>query len=281
MSMDFNATVARLLNAHDLGQLTGLPSADATALLGADHGITMTEAYALALELRSKRIARGERAVGYKIGFTNRNIWATYGVHAPVWSTVWARGLHYASHSILSTLSLENPIKTSASKIEPEVVFSFKQPPHPGMTDAQLADCLEWAAFGFEIVHCHYENWKFTAPDAVIDFGLHAHLFVGEPVPLNGSLAAARSLSQLNVSLLCDGEVKDYGVGSNVLDGPFEALKHFVNEITQMEGAPALKAGDVVTTGTLTGAWPLHAAQRWSVQIENAPLRGFELQITA
>jgi 2-keto-4-pentenoate hydratase len=281
MSLDFNATVTRMLKALDEGQVTSLPSAEAIALLGADHGLTMTEAYALALELRSKRIARGERPVGYKIGFTNRNIWEKYGVHGPVWGTVWAAGFHRAAHSIPSTLSLGKPIITSAAQIEPEVVFGFKHAPRAAMTDAQLADCLEWAAFGFEIVHCHYANWQFTPPDTVIDFGLHAHLFVGEPVPLNGSLAAARSLSQIKLSLLCDGEVKDHGLGSNVLDGPFEALKHFVNEIASLDGAPVLKAGDVVTTGTLTGAWPAPAGQRWQVQIEGTPLKGFELQVTA
>jgi 2-keto-4-pentenoate hydratase len=281
MSIDFNATVARQLKVLDAGQLTNLPSAEAIGLLGENHGLTMAEAYALALELRSKRIARGERPVGYKIGFTNKNIWAKYHVQAPIWGTVWARGLHYVQDAIPSTLSLEKPLILSASHIEPEVVFAFKHAPREGMDEAQLAACLDWTAFGFEIVHCHYANWQFTAPDTVIDFGLHAHLYIGERVPLNGSLAAAKSLSQLKLSLLCDGEVKDSGVGSNVLDGPFDALKHFVKEIESLTGAPQLKAGDVVTTGTITDAWPLQAGQHWRVQIEDAPLKGFELHITA
>lgn len=281
MSIDFNATVERMLKALDAGELTSLPSAEAIGLLGDDHGLTMTEAYALALELRAKRIARGERPVGYKIGFTNRNIWDKFGVHAPIWGTVWTRNLHWVKHGIPSTLSIAMPLKLSASHIEPEVVFGFKHAPREGMNEAQLASCIEWAAFGFEIVSCHYANWQFTAPDTVIDFGLHAHLYVGERVPLNGSLAAAKSLSAIKLALLCDGVEKDQGLGSNVLDGPFEALKHFVNEITSLQGAPALKAGDVVTTGTLTDAWPLHIGQRWNVQIQGAPLKGFELQIAA
>jgi 2-keto-4-pentenoate hydratase len=281
MSIDFNATVERMLKALDAGELTNLPSAEAIGLLGDDHGLTMTEAYALALELRAKRIARGERPVGYKIGFTNRNIWAKYHVHAPIWGTVWARNLHWVRDSIPSTLSLSAPLKLSATHIEPEAVFGFKYAPRADMSESQLASCIEWAAFGFEIVSCHYANWQFTAPDTVIDFGLHAHLYVGERVPLNGSLAAAKSLSAIKLALLCDGVEKDQGLGSNVLDGPFEALKHFVNEITSLQGAPALKAGDVVTTGTLTDAWPLAAGQRWQAQIEGAPLKSFELRISA
>jgi 2-oxo-3-hexenedioate decarboxylase len=280
MSLDFNATLERMLKALDSGALTSLPSAEAIALLGVNHGLTMTEAYALALELRSKRIARGERPVGYKIGFTNRTIWDKYHVHAPIWGTVWARNLHWVKSTIPSTLSLSSPLILSAPHIEPEVVFGFKETPRADANAAQLAACLEWVAFGFEIVHCHYANWQFTAPDTVIDFGLHAHLFVGPRVPLNGSLAAAKSLSQLKLSLYCNAEMKDSGVGSNVLDGPFEALAHFVKELSTLDAAPQIKAGDVVTTGTVTDAWPLQAGQQWRVQIEGVPLKGFELQVT-
>lgn len=288
MSLDFHATAARLLSALDSGELTSLPSAEAIALLGAEHGLTLPEGYALALELRARRIARGERPVGYKIGFTNRNIWDKYHVHAPIWGTVWAGGLHWASKTIPSTLSLQTPSKLLAAQIEPEVVFAFKHAPRLSAIEhgdeenfeAQLAASLDWVAFGFEIVNCHFANWQFTAPDAVIDFGLHAHLFIGEQFALNGSLAAAKSLSKLKLALMCEAEVKDQGVGSNVLDGPFEALTHFVRELQSLNGAPQIKAGDVVTTGTITGAWPVSPGQRWRTQIDGAPLKGFELQVT-
>ncbi len=34
-------------------------------------------------------MARGERPVGRKIGFTNRTIWAEYGVYAPIWGDMY------------------------------------------------------------------------------------------------------------------------------------------------------------------------------------------------
>src|SRR6185295_10811886 len=46
-------------------------------------------AYALALQVRALRIARGERPAGYKVGFTNRTIWQRYQVFAPIWGSVW------------------------------------------------------------------------------------------------------------------------------------------------------------------------------------------------
>ena len=38
---------------------------------------------------RAEREARGERPIGRKIGFTNRTIWAEYGVYAPIWGYVY------------------------------------------------------------------------------------------------------------------------------------------------------------------------------------------------
>src|SRR4051794_30364476 len=56
--------------------------------------LTMAQAYRIAAEIRDLRLARGERVVGRKIGFTNRTIWDEYGVHAPIWGYVYDRTLH-------------------------------------------------------------------------------------------------------------------------------------------------------------------------------------------
>ena len=77
------AIAARLLAAHDAAGLTELPSQR-------DAPFDLPAAFAVADTLRALRIARGERPLGYKIGFTNRGIWQRYGVHAPIWGPVWS-----------------------------------------------------------------------------------------------------------------------------------------------------------------------------------------------
>src|SRR4051812_32962294 len=52
-------------------------------------------AYALALQTRALRVARGERPAGYKVGFTNRTIWQRYQVFAPIWGSVWDTTLRH------------------------------------------------------------------------------------------------------------------------------------------------------------------------------------------
>src|SRR5262249_25272881 len=45
----------------------------------------IAKAYRVTSMLRASFEARGETIVGRKIGFTNRQMWAVHGVHAPIW----------------------------------------------------------------------------------------------------------------------------------------------------------------------------------------------------
>jgi 2-keto-4-pentenoate hydratase len=234
-------------------------------------------AYATALAVRAARSAGGERPVGYKVGFTNRSIWPRYEVYGPIWGTVWNSTLTRVDASAPNegVLSLEGLCEP---RIEPEVVFCLREAPPPGCSLAQLVAAVDWVAHGYEIVHTHFPAWKFTAAQAVADGGLHGLLLVGHPVKLDAGTppeAVVASLAGLRIKLYGDGVLKDEGSGANVLDGPVQALLHFVNELRSTPNAPALQAGDVITTGTLTDAWPVAAGQTWHTAIEaSGPVAG-------
>jgi len=227
-------------------------------------------AYATALAVRAARSAGGERPVGYKVGFTNRTIWPRYEVYGPIWGTVWNSTLTQVDASapnegVLSLKGLSEP------RIEPEVVFCLREAPPPDCSLAQLVAAVDWVAHGYEIVHTHFPGWKFTAAQAVADGGLHGLLLVGHAVKLDTGMApeaVVASLAGLRIKLYGDGVLKDEGTGANVLDGPVQALLHFVSELRAIPDAPALQAGDIITTGTLTDAWPVAAGQTWHTVIE-------------
>src|SRR6185436_708604 len=73
--------------------------AEIFAVLGTGHqvapfttrytGLDLDAAYRVAAEVHARRMARGERPIGRKIGFTNRRIWDEYGVWAPIWGHVY------------------------------------------------------------------------------------------------------------------------------------------------------------------------------------------------
>jgi len=83
-------------------------------------------------------------------------------------------------------------------------------------------------------------------------------------------------LASVDVTLQKIGAQVDQGVGGNVLDSPLNALLHFIKELRQCPGAPDLEAGDIVTTGIWTDAWPVLPGQRWSAQF-GAPLRPLQV----
>ncbi len=242
---------------------------DLAQLWAAGCGLTLPEAYERALAVRALRIARGERPVGYKVGFTNRTIWPRYSVFAPIWGTVWNTSLTFCEGA-----GDVNLLGTCQPRIEPECVFGLSATPPANASLDELLACVDWIAPGFEIVQSHLADWKFAAADTVADGGLHARLVVGQRLPAAGlprdagrfdaALAAAR------VSLRCQGVVQDQGSGANVLDGPLHALQHFVQSLRACPGAPELQPGDVITTGTWTDARPVRRGETWRADFEGA-----------
>jgi len=235
----------------------------------------LAQAYRDALAVRALRVERGEKPLGFKIGFTNRTIWERYRVFAPIWGTVWNTTLHYCEgRGAMSLRALCQP------RLEPEIVFGMRATPPPGPSLDQLFDCVDWLAPGFEIVQSHCTDWVFTAAQTVADAGLHGRLLVGPRTPVRSLADRGAALDALlaacSVRLLRDDMRVDSGLGRNVLDGPLHALRHFVLELQHCSGAPALQAGDVVTTGTWTDAWPVQPGQIWRAEFD-APLQAIEV----
>jgi 2-keto-4-pentenoate hydratase len=256
----------QLLQAGDRGSLMPRPSAH-------DPGFDLRAAFAVADELRRLRIARGERPLGYKIGFTNRSIWDRYGVHQPIWGPVWdsSTALLDGSSATLALAGLSQP------RLEPEIVFGFASTPRAGMNSSELQHCLDWVAHGFEVVHTHFKGWRFSAADTVADFALHGRLRVGPRVPVRGWATLAADLAALQVQLLCDGTQVDRGQGALVLDGPLNALRLWVDAMAEVTPGWTIRPGDVVTTGTITDAWPLRPGQRWQTRLSDARLSALTL----
>ena len=245
----------------------------------ADPSFQLAEAYQVADELRRRRIARGERPLGYKIGFTNRGIWQRYGVFAPIWGPVWDTTTERVDDAAAS-VSLARFV---APRLEPEVMFGFARAPRPGMALAELAACIEWVAHGFEIVDTHFADWRFAAADTAADFALHGRLFMGPRVPIDSfgpaGRDAAESLAAMSVTLVADGRDIEVGRGDIVLDGPLDALRLWVDAMAAQPHHWPIGAGDIVTTGTITDAAPLVVAGvRWQTRLSDTRLAPMTLE---
>jgi len=264
------ASALALLAAYDAARMAPL-------LSEADPAYSLLDAYAIADEIRRLRLARGEKPLGYKIGFTNRGIWDRYGVHAPIWGPVWNTTVEFVAGTDAS-VSLAPFVQP---RLEPEIMFGFARAPRAGMSEAELAGCLEWVAHGYEIVHTHFEGWRFHHTDTVADFALHGRLFVGKQVKMSEFADAPHELASVHVALHRDGKVIDEGDSSIVLDGPLSALRTWIDAMATQPQRWPIVAGDIVTTGTITDAAPMLAGQRFHTELSDSRLPGLALRALA
>jgi 2-oxo-3-hexenedioate decarboxylase len=231
-------------------------------------------AWRVAERLHQHRLAIGWTPIGRKIGFTNRTIWARYGVDQPMWGHVYDRTVSYAEGD-RATVSLEG---LAQPRIEPEICFKLKAPPPRSRDPGNELPAIEWVAHACEIVQCHHPDWKVKIADCIADNGLHGRLVVGTPVPIDQLPGLADRLPKLEVELMREGKVVDRGVGANVLDSPLLALEYLVEMLALQPKFAQLHAGEIVSTGTLTDAHPVAAGEIWSTRFTGLPIPGLTLR---
>ncbi len=241
-------------------------------------GFDVASAYAVLDVIEARRRAAGWVPVGRKIGFTNRTIWPRYGVDRPMWAHTWRQTVHHA-HAGRARLDISRFVQP---RIEPEIVFGMAGPA-PATDDPEaILRSVAWIAAGFEIVQSHFPHWKFKVPDCTAAFGLHAALVVGTPVPVTDAnrAALAQRLPVFEVTLRQGSSILERGVGANVLGSPALALAHLARVLEAQPTAPPLMAGEIVTTGTITDAWPVARGDVFSSDYGDLGVSGLELTLT-
>lgn len=163
-------------------------------------------------------------------------------------------------------------------RIEPEIVFRLRSVPAAGAGPADWLAASEWVAHGFEIVQSHFPAWKFGAADTILDGGLHGRLLVGPRLPVEAlGPGPAGLLASFTLTLSRAGEPVETGGGARVLGSPLAALAHLAAVLAAQDGAEPLQPGEIVTTGTVTDAYPVAPGQTWRSRLDGIALPGLEL----
>lgn len=241
-------------------------------------GFDLQAAYAVAQAIHEARVSDGAIPVGRKIGFTNPDMWARFGVTAPIWAHIY--------DATVETLDRQEATcalgRFAEPRIEPEIVFHFRSAPPAGNDLAALLASVDWVAHGFEVVQSHFPGWHFQAPDTVADGSLHARLLIGKRVPVEALGAdAVAGLESFSLSLFRGAELVETGRGSHVLGHPLAAVAHLIDVLAGQPGAPPLAAGEIVTTGTITTARTIRPGETWRTEISGIALPGLAVSFTA
>ena len=239
---------------------------------------TNADAYAVAQLVHEMRIKEGALPVGRKIGFTNPEMWPIYRVYEPIWGYIY-------DTTVVQLTGSNHQMRIgqfAEPKIEPEIVVHFGTSPPVSNDIAEILASIDWIAHGIEIVQSHFPGWEFQAADTIADWGLHATLIVGEPVEVELLGAEVETdIENFTVKLSCDGDVLEQGRGSNALGSPLKAVGHLISVIAKQPPASPLQSGEIVTTGTLTPALPIHPGQTWSTDLSGIELSGVTVSFDA
>ncbi len=253
---------------------SGLPFAQITS----HHpNFDVTTAYAVAGLIHGMRMADGELVVGRKIGFTNPAMWAQYGVSAPIWAYVYDTTVTCLPDAAngAATCSLRNILNP---KIEPEIIFHFHSAPPPDGNMAAVLACVDWVAHGLEIVQSPYPDWRFQAADAVAVGALHAKLLVGRQQAVQAlGTSLPEALAAFTLALSCNGRLQEAGKGANVLGNPLAAVMHLMQVLASQLPHQPISAGEMVTTGTITGAYSVLPGQTWETALQGISLPGLSV----
>ena len=237
--------------------------------------LSMEAAYRISRRIKDLRQGEGERVLGRKLGFTNRTIWEEYNVHAPIWGYMYDTTFRDVS-SAGTRFSLA---PFCEPRIEPEIAFGFSRAPRSGESEDELLGAIEWFAHGFEIVDSLYKNWEFHAADTAAAFGLHGAYLCGPRRHLRDEDPAMlrTALQTFQIELARDGVKIDVGHGANVLDSPLSALRHAIEAMANDPNTDPISAGEVVTTGTVTRAFPVKQGETWSTTVSGLRLDGMQV----
>ncbi len=187
-----------------------------------------------------------------------------------MWGTVYDRTMLVVAGDRV-TIPLAGLVQP---RIEPEICFQLKTAPREARDPLEMLAAIEWVAHSVEIVHCYHPGWKVTLADCTAANGLHGRLVHGTPTPVAKLPELATQLAAFEVTLSKGGSVVDRGTGANVLGSPLLALAHFVGVLAKQPWAPALGAGEIITTGVLTDAHAVRPGETWTTSLRGLPLPG-------
>jgi len=214
-------------------------SAKATQQLSDKETLTESEGYDVQAASIGRRIARGERRVGVKMGFTSRAKMIQMGIDDMIWGRLTDQMLIEDG----GTLSMADYVHP---RVEPEIAFLLGRPLAGSVTGAEALAAVEAVAPAMEIIDSRYRNFKFSLADVVADNCSSSGFVVG---PWQDADA---DLTNLGMILEFNGRPCQIGSSAAILGNPVRALVSAAR-LSAAAGEP-LEAGWTIMAGGATAA---------------------------
>jgi 2-oxo-3-hexenedioate decarboxylase/2-keto-4-pentenoate hydratase len=197
--------------------------------------------------------------VGYKIGCTSAVMQRYLDIPHPCGGGVFARGVHASGVALRASDFVRVGVECEiAVKLARDLA-----PAQAPFTADSAAEAIEAYLPAIEIVDDRYVQWEtMGAPTLVADDFFAAGCVLGQAVPR----AAAPELLAVTGRAMINGAEVGQGTGADVLGHPHNALAWLANHLAA--DGRALRAGEIVLTGSLVKTIWLEAGDRVEMQLD-------------
>ena len=215
----------------------------ATAIDGSalGDGCDVAAAYRIQHKVLARRYARGERAVGVKLGFTSRAKMRQMGVDSVIVGQL-TDAMATPDGGELALGELIHP------RVEPEIAFRIAWDADLSDRRRPLADAVDAVAPALEVIDSRYRGFRFSLQDVIADNTSAASFVVGPWSPFE-------SVQNRAVRLRIRGRTVSVGSTAAILGDPLRSLQWLVD--TRNEHGIEVSPGDIVLAGAATAAVPL------------------------
>jgi 2-oxo-3-hexenedioate decarboxylase len=225
--------------------------------------LSLDQAYEIQSASIKRRVERGERRVGVKMGFTSRAKMVQMGLSDVIWGRLTA-GMQVEEGTAIDFSRYVHP------RVEPEIAFVLKHSLEGDVTGPQALAAVEAIAPALEIIDSRYQDFKFTLPEVIADNASSSGFVIGawrDP---------KTDFSNLGLTLNIDGRVVQVGSTAALLGHPLRSLVAAARLSAQAR--EPLQAGWIVMAGGATPAEWIKPGQYVSVDMERLGSAGFHVK---
>jgi 2-keto-4-pentenoate hydratase len=219
--------------------------------------LSIAEAYQIQDRVCEKRIGRGERVVGYKVGCTSRAIRSQLGITEPISARLFAPHVSGEGRTI-------DWAAYCHCAIEPEMVLMIGRDLFgTDFSDQDLIQSISYVSPGIELHDYTFWHEPPTVQELICSGGIHTGLIIGDTKVLPNALAFGRE----TFSVYEDNELRTSSRAEEIMGGPLESLRWLVNFLTST--GEVLKKGALVIPGSPTELISITRDSRVRVEIDN------------
>jgi 2-oxo-3-hexenedioate decarboxylase len=225
----------------DYLETSELECKDATKVTDRYPEMDFEDAYDVQYAIKRRKLERGNKIVGLKVGLTSRAKMKQMGVESPIYGFL----ADYFDRPDGGDIQIDELIHP---KVEAELAFVTKAPLKGPCHIGDVLAATDFIMPAVEIIDSRYENFRFDLISVIADNSSSSRFVLG------GQTADPEGLDMATIGVVLEknGEIVDLGAGAAVLGHPASSVALLANMLA--ERGEEIPAGTTILTGGITAA---------------------------